>query len=195
MLRILPALFILVLILLSTFAGFADNSLGEYAVKVFNNQREGSGVITSKGILTAAHVVRNEKEESVELLNGAIYPGIVIRESKELDLALIKVKLPAAIVPCRIARLEPSIDEPIQMCGCGGYHDFAPRHGRVVDENSAQLYLDINGLPGDSGSGIFNEDGELVGILQACEWVDTSVVPIKGYIVSSNLETTKRFLK
>ncbi len=119
-------------------------------------------------ILTCLHVVNGADRISVELENIHLTATVLARD-ETLDLALIHVdrQLPAAIVwgDSKALRLGDTV------YAIGFPFDIARllRRGTVAAtafeiEHSPFFVTDAQINPGDSGGGMFNENGELVGL-------------------------------
>lgn len=64
-----------------------------------------------------------------------------------------------------------------------GLHDWL-RRGYVVgndrdDDGKEILILDVNGFFGDSGSGVFDRDGNVAGVISICTFLSGNGVPFK----------------
>jgi len=124
------------------------------------------------------------------------------------DYALLKLRQPAGLPGIKIAKREPQLMDPILFSGStggmmfrlrAGYLEFS--QGTLVQEQfSGRLahvqwfdfpfYTVHPGGPGDSGGGIFNDKGELIGIMY-CGVTNYS----EEYIFSNPLDVLRGWLK
>lgn len=147
----------------------------------------GSGVaIDNRHVLTARHVVEACLEsdtpdmEWFELVdyNGRVYEAALDRKAsdEEIDVARLVVN-GAAEFPtwAPIATAPPNVlDRVFLLAGDGsmdrGYGRFFPKDGYVSGIIRDQLVVSIHGVPGNSGSAIFDVHGQVVGILHSGRW-------------------------
>ena len=128
----------------------------------------------------------------------AIYTSTVIKFDHHHDLALLKAKgkiPPHSFVP--LAKETPYISQRIYTVGHPDSFYYRYTEGyvsayqpSVPEDDRTGPYLEAN-LPvagGMSGSGVFNEDGELVALVEALN----VVVPLMGYCI--HLDTIRNFL-
>lgn len=169
-------------------AAFETSSLESLALKKIDNEwavsiadkhengvamNTGSGTIISKDgwILTAAHVVAMTKKPVVVFPDGeraeikAINPG-----SFENDMVLVKVdKTLTSFAP--LASKEPSNADLVYSVGFPeGCNVPVKSKGTIIGNVESQGYRSVatslSTLPGSSGSGVFNNRDELVGIVK-----------------------------
>jgi len=157
--------------------------------------QQGSGVLIDKGpdyglIVTAYHVVKGlpRNNHPVAFADGTVYRGRTIPQrtgtgiaiDAEGDLAFIQIPQPKAD-PCRLARRRPVVGAAVRIGGwtkrrVGAALRFTWRvaTGRVQKYTfpdkrrmRKKSWFECSGLavPGMSGGPIFNESGELVGII------------------------------
>ena len=140
-------------------------------VKLMLGEGHGSGVHIGNGyILTAAHVVGDEKELKLKTDTGGEGIVEVIWAAKAYDVALVhtETKLSTSRFTCHAtpngtnveARGNPADQEFISTWGrIGGQNITGESPWKVAEVVSMTI------VPGMSGGGLFNEDGALVGIL------------------------------
>lgn len=130
----------------------------------------GSGVITgTHTILTANHVAdcpSGLSEMYVELLNGTLIDALVVAQADEHDIAKLEAEesLPwfsfnigPRPQPGDIVCSESAIPTRARKCGAVTY---------ITNEASDQdIRIKVDVVGGNSGSGVFNERGHLVGIV------------------------------
>jgi len=142
-------------------------------------QGAGSGVILSNDgyILTCYHVIEDATTIGVTLRNGSQYEASLIGGDEELDIAVIKVDaknlIPAVLGSSNalvVGSPVVAIGNPLGQLGgtvTSGYISALDR-AVTIDEHSYNLLQTdaaING--GNSGGGLFNANGELVGLVNA----------------------------
>ncbi len=135
----------------------------------------GTGVIVkitndATYILTNRHVCDGELGYQCTVYEGkSTYRATAIKVSQtDFDMALLKVD---TVIPKKQAVngiTVASIQEPVYMVGNNQGRPFIYAEGVVAGydiENNKSLLVDISAAPGNSGSGIINKKGELVGLL------------------------------
>jgi len=180
MYSLLLSLFLLPLPSLSPTPAAADTALNEVCVRspegacveIDVGQSSGSGTVIwyEDGysiILTARHVTKIKGEMTV-VHKGKTYAAVRGMESATADLAVVwvKAKLPTADV----AAVEPKVGDDLHHWGTTtGAATGKALHYRVYPEYGRALRSDYRVDPGDSGSGVFNADNELVAVNIAYE--------------------------
>lgn len=175
----------------------------------------GSGVaIAADEVLTAKHVVEHDCDDRedgthavkafiLERRDGAMFFAQVKRTATDADAAILETTTSrhAFDVYARVAKAEPDVDDPVTICAGDGLMDlhypgdnFLLKHGTVSHATRWKQYrllvLSIHVVAGNSGGGVFNERGEIVGIVTAGLWVSmyenfglvTSVRDLKGFL-------------
>ncbi len=148
-------------------------------------QFKGTGVHLGEGyILTARHVVDASGDQktprpSVTILTQDLreLPAFLAGEHALTDLALYRVepgvalKLPGAV---SFATTDPQAGEEVLTVGFPMDWGATVAYGRVGNDGtflftvaSRLLQLDLSVCSGNSGGGLFNEQGEVVGIVHA----------------------------
>lgn len=145
-------------------------------------KREGAGVIIDPDgiIVTNAHTVQKSGRIRVALHDKTIVDGILLEVHPENDLAFIKIEPPFFLVAVRFAdsdQLKPgrkvycvgnsklrknSISEG-KVKAIAKRSNTPSKEAHAVD--AIQINFDI--YEGDSGSPVFDEDGSLLGIMNA----------------------------
>lgn len=147
----------------------------------------GSGVIiTTDGyIITNNHVISNSSSKTgyadtitVRLTTGEEYKAELIGADSDSDIAIIKIKAPAAL-PCAVMGNSDELGVGEEVIAVG--NPLGELGGTVTNGIISALNREINvdGTtmnllqtntainPGNSGGGLFNMDGELIGIVNA----------------------------
>ena len=139
----------------------------------------GSGVIISKDgqIVTNNHVIEGARKITVRLKNGEEYTAKVIGADSETDVALISIDangLTAAVYgnsdELVTGDLAVAIGNPLGQLGgtvTAGIISATDREMKIDGKSMTLLQTDASINPGNSGGGLFNQKGELVGIVVA----------------------------
>jgi hypothetical protein len=150
------------------------DSLLDYACTIRPNR--GSGVNTTAGVVTCWHCVSNVVGPVQVNCHGETAAGRVIAFDVEQDLALIAVTWqqphPAAVVSTdAVTTGEVLFSAGRMRDGRVGLDRY-----RVVDSpfhaTGTSIYTDNPFVSGQSGSGLFNASGQLVGIVKAVDMTD-----------------------
>ncbi|MDR0840281.1 MAG: trypsin-like peptidase domain-containing protein [Christensenellaceae bacterium] len=139
----------------------------------------GSGVIlTDSGyIVTNNHVIENAESVRVYLQDGTEYPAKVVGADSYSDLAILKIKasgLPAATLGnsggAIVGDTVYAIGNPLGVLTSSvskGIISGLNRTITVEGHSMSLLQTDAAVNPGNSGGGLFNESGELLGVVNA----------------------------
>ena len=145
------------------------------------SQGAGSGVIISKDgyIVTNNHVVSGATSLKVTTTDGTEYDSSVVGKDSQTDLAVIKVdanNLQAATLGdsdiLQVGDPAIAIGNPLGELGgtvTTGIISATDRQITIDDETMTLLQTDAAINPGNSGGGLFNADGNLIGIVNAKE--------------------------
>jgi len=144
-----------------------------------------SGVITKFGILTCYHVVAGKKEDGYLLLYlpqiNKVMGAIVVKTEPEYDLAMMELaEACEEIQGAAISKSLPPIGEEITFFGSPARQLLWLRFQRMqrivayagLNEKGELKVVDQPLIPlspgyaGDSGGGVFNSQGELIGLIQ-----------------------------
>lgn len=141
------------------------------SVRIVIPNGHGSGShIGGRLILTAAHVVDGQTSIEIETHDGKKMPARVLWVSKAFDVAVISYEgdlIPSAQLAC--APLKQG--DAVTVYGNPGEVRFAKFNGFVSTAAGERAIwkvahvLDVTGMPGVSGGGVFSMSGKLVGIL------------------------------
>lgn len=128
----------------------------------------GSGVVVQRDglIITNAHVVSDTEEVQVTFSDGASFVGKVAnRTEAELDTATVKVDRYPGFRGIAAIRCEPlKVGEEVYAIGHPLGRLWTVTFGRVSAVRGASVQLDATILPGNSGGGLFDKSGRLVGL-------------------------------
>ncbi|MEZ2132445.1 MULTISPECIES: S1C family serine protease [unclassified Sinorhizobium] len=140
------------------------------AVLIKLESGHGSGVHIGNGfVLTASHVADGSKAFKLQTVDGKTKDAEVLWTNKQYDISLLRTDpagLPAATLKCEYAH----DGEAIQAVGNPLSLEFVSAFGRIAGGNrslgpwKSVLVTDITTVPGQSGGGVFDADGNLIGI-------------------------------
>lgn len=142
------------------------------------NRGLGSGiVITQDTILTAAHVVSKSVKIKVLFTDGSTIDASVVASDELTDIAVIKLSEPKAdSVLATIADSDGvKVGQPVYVIGSpmGNVGSLSTGHvSRIATREAAQLpkplmyvQTDASINSGNSGGGLFNADGQVIGVI------------------------------
>ncbi len=163
----------------------------------------GSGVIISKDgyIVTNNHVVAGSSNIKVRLSNGDEHNAKLIGTDPQTDIAVIKIdveNLTSAVYgdssKLIIGELTVAIGNPLGELG-GTVTDgiISALDREIIIEGEHMVLLQTNAAvsPGNSGGGLFNSKGELIGIVNAKSSGDS----IEGLGFAIPINTAKPIIK
>lgn len=162
----------------------------------------GSGVIISSDgyIVTNRHVVKEAKKVSVSLQNGETYEAQIIGEDSKTDLALLKIDATDLDYALLVDSDTLKLGQEVVAIGNGLGKGTASSNGIIsalnrevtIDKYTMTLILtnaEINN--GNSGGGLFDLNGNLVGIVNAKSsssalYSNTATIEGIGYAIPAN---------
>lgn len=163
---------VLVLLLLAFRPAPAAPSLASSTVIISNDEGHGSGVHIGHGfILTAAHVVEGQTSMQITDDRGRVQTGAVLWANKAYDVALIQIDQSKTLAASRLdcsARL--AVGDEISAFGNPLNLKFIRTWGRVASDYGARepwkssFVASIAVAPGMSGGGVFDKQGDVVGL-------------------------------
>ena len=142
-------------------------------------QGNGSGVIISDDgyILTNNHVISGASKITIRLRSGDEYEAKLVGKDAKTDIAIIKVEadnLPAATIAdsskTLVGDFVLAIGNPLGKLGGTVTYGFVSALEREINLDSSTknlMQFDAAVNPGNSGGGLFNIYGELIGIVSA----------------------------
>ena len=134
----------------------------------------GSGVIISSDgyILTCAHVVSGASNITVSI-GDKDYPATLVGEDTTSDIAVVKVDA-TGLTPATVGNSDMAVGNPLGELGgtvTSGIVSALNRSVSIQGSSSVNtmslIQMDASVSPGNSGGGLFNMNGELVGIVNA----------------------------
>lgn len=152
---------------------FGDSAQGEPQERVLAGK--GSGVIISPDgvVLTNDHVVSGASDITITLQDGRQFKARLLGSDPTTDVAVVKIEAPEALPA---ARLGDSASLPIGswLMAVGNPHGLEETvtvgilsgKGRVIGAGLYDDFLQTDAAinPGNSGGGLFDSEGQLVGI-------------------------------
>ena len=139
----------------------------------------GSGIIISQDgyILTCAHVVSGATSVKVQLSTGDSYDATIVGSDSTSDIAVIKIEA-SGLTPAVIGNSDAlAVGETVVAVGnplgtlsnsvTDGIISALNREVTVEDNDMTLLQTDASISPGNSGGGLFNANGELIGVVNA----------------------------
>ena len=139
----------------------------------------GSGVVISQDgyILTCAHVVNGASSVKVQLSNGDSYDATIVGSDSTSDVAVLKIDatdLTSAVVgdsdKLAVGETAVAVGNPLGTLSntvTAGYVSALNRQVTVENNNMTLIQTDASISPGNSGGGLFNGNGELIGVVNA----------------------------
>ena len=163
----------------------------------------GSGVILSEDgyIITNNHVISNATNIKVTLCDDTEYPATLVGTDRQSDVAVLKIEATGLIPPdignsdeLAVGQNVLAVGNPLGELGGTVTNGIISALGRDVEvEGTAMTLLQHNAAvsPGNSGGGLFNERGELIGIVNAKSTGDYAeglgfAIPINDAMASYN---------
>ena len=131
----------------------------------------GSGLCSGTAIgpdllITAQHCLR--EGGPLRMVNGHAVTVVGIGKDKR-DTLTVRIK---GVAFKHWARMGPALTqgERVRWWGNPAREPDVYREGYVVRARTDQVLIDAHGFGGDSGSGIFDDEGRLIGVLTGAMW-------------------------
>lgn len=168
-----------------------------------SSNSSGSGVIVNEDgyIVTNNHVVENASNITVTLKSGSKYEAKIIGTDPSTDLAVIKIEekglQPAVLGDSSnvvVGELAIAIGNPLGQLGgtvTEGIISALDREINVGNETMTVLQTSAAVNPGNSGGGLFNSQGQLIGIVNAKSSGNSSGTSIEGLGFAIPVNTVK----
>lgn len=165
-------------------SAFIDQDSGSLVqvqgLKAAEYNRDGSGVIIDPAgiIVTNAHTVSDGARITVRLMDGTQVQAQPLKVLPDQDLAFLRIDPPYPLTRVEIAPSSSvNFDDEVVTVGSspflrqtlsGGRIIGFAKHGNPHTPAPADLFqLNINIYPGDSGGPLFNNRGQLIGLMVA----------------------------
>lgn len=154
-------------------------SAGNSIFGQYYSQGAGSGVILSEDgyIVTNNHVIEDAQSISVKTLDGQEYEAKLIGTDPQTDIAVIKIEAtglsPATVGnsnEIKVGQAAIAIGNPLGSLGgtvTTGIISAVGREITIENETMTLLQTDAAINPGNSGGGLFDVNGNLIGIVNA----------------------------
>lgn len=151
-----------------------DNFMRQYV-----SEGAGSGVILSSDgyIITNNHVIEDASKITVTLRDGTSYPATLVGTDSQGDIAVVKIDatgLKAAelgsSVDLKVGETVVAVGNPLGQLGGTVTDGIVSALDRQIDiDGQTMTLLQTNAAinPGNSGGGLFNSQGQLIGIVVA----------------------------
>lgn len=148
--------------------------MGQYV-----SEGAGSGVIISSDgyIATNHHVISDAGSITVTLSDGTEYPAQLVASDTQTDLAVLKIEADNLTPAVFGSSASLCVGEPVIAIGnplgelggtvTGGIISALDREVTIDGQTMTLLQTDASVSPGNSGGGLFNSKGELIGIVNA----------------------------
>ncbi len=150
-------------------------------VFVEDTQGTGTGIILHKNqVVTDNHEVSGETK-----VNGKV--AKVEKLIEDIDIAFLQVET-LDIPPIRWG--DARVGDSVYYVGNPAEHHCLLIRGVVVEVGAQYIWVDMKVLPGSSGSGIYNDKDQLVGIVQQLEEygpVDGLGKALRSSVIRANL--------
>lgn len=163
----------------------------------------GSGVIFSEDgiVVTNDHVVNGASTITVRTKDGESYEATLLGTDSKTDIAVLKIEadglIPAILGDSdslTVGEYAMAIGNPLGHLGgtvTDGIISALSREVTISGENMTLLQTNAAINPGNSGGGLFNEKGELVGIVNAKSSQQGSDTSIEGLGFAIPVNTVK----
>lgn len=144
-------------------------------VTISTESGQGSGVVIDAAgvIVTNLHVIRGESRAAVKLANGDVYDDVsVVDVDERRDLVLLKIKA-FGLTPAPIGNSDDvRVGDRVVVVGSPRGLDLSVSDGLISairdnNEGSRLFQTSAAASPGSSGGGMFNDLGDLVGIVSS----------------------------
>ena len=169
-------------------------------------QGAGSGVIISSDgyIVTNNHVIEDATSIKVTLTDGNSYDAKLIGTDEELDVALIKIEADNLTVAAlgtssdlQIGETSIVIGNPLGQLGGTVTHGIISALNRSIQldgKTMEHLQTDAAINPGNSGGGLFDANGNLIGIIVAKSTNSSDGTSLEGLGFAIPIDNVKNIL-
>jgi len=167
--------------------GFKKAYQSSVIISAFDNGGEaatGSGnymqVNTTKFILTAAHVVMGKQHIMITEKSGFTYSAYVRYIDEGRDIAILKVYENLQYTKSIEYTTESSrvVGREAFYCGHPDRNIFKVFEGRVSGKDNGWIVIDSFAWPGSSGSVVFDNEGNVLGVISAVSVSAPTGVPV-----------------
>ncbi len=140
-------------------------------ISVNNNKKHPKNKCLVEAIVVTCNHVTPERSHMVNVKwqDGTTSRALVIARDTKTDIAILKTWVKAGTVPASLNILPVKRGELVRCFGYGGITDVTkPRYfqAEVLNHDiNDSILINEDVVPGDSGGGIFNQKGQLIGII------------------------------
>jgi S1-C subfamily serine protease len=160
-------------------------------VRVYSDTRSATGFIVSAqgGIVTAAHVVRDELDErlNIRLSDGSSLPASVNKVDDTLDLALLTVSTDTPLPPLNLSPSTPDSGMPISALFFDRGGELKVMTGAVIGlqvRPTAKVAVRLDIEPGASGGPVVDQEGRFLGLIQMSDLKGTVFLIPAGDVIT-----------
>ncbi len=158
---------------------YTSNTNPFYSSSEYTSTGNGSGVIISNDgyIITNNHVISGASKIIVRLRSGDEFEAKLIGKDSKTDIAIVKIEasnLTSAVIgdssKTLVGDFVLAIGNPLgKLGGTVTYGYVSALEREIVIDNSTVNLMQFDAAvnPGNSGGGLFNTNGELIGIVSA----------------------------
>lgn len=156
-----------------------------------------TGVVLKPGyVVTAAHCVEFDEVYDIGFYDGVHRPGYRVKLGKDEDWAVIRTH--THVPPARtstiplafgdiIYHVRHNMRDGVMLRANGVFLSLRCENPEPVVVAQCLLYSAMDIIPGDSGGPVFNENGEVIGIMSMSYWPIKAplsmAVPIENVVV------------
>ena len=125
-------------------------------------------------IVTATHVVSGSPVVSIIGRNGEQVFGTPVMEAEHVDMTFILIpamnsRTPMNYKPLGYQDIDKYVGEEVTYTGFPSHHDLLTIDGAIASHEEGNLIMHSYAWPGSSGAGVFDFDGNFVGVVRAVD--------------------------
>jgi len=125
-------------------------------------------------VVTASHVVGGSAIVSVIGRNGEQVFGTPVLEAEHVDMTFILIpelnsRTPMNYNPLSYQDIDRYVGEEVTYTGFPSHHDLITIDGAIASHEEGNLVMHSYAWPGSSGAGVFDFDGNFVGVVKAVD--------------------------
>ena len=125
-------------------------------------------------VVTASHVVGGSAIVSVIGRNGEQVFGTPVLEAEHVDMTFILIpemnsRTPMSYKPLDYQDIDKYVGEEVTYTGFPSHHDLLTIDGAIASHEDGNLVMHSYAWPGSSGAGVFDFDGNFVGVVKAVD--------------------------
>jgi hypothetical protein len=148
------------------------------AVEVITPMGRGSGTYFEIDgqhlVFTASHVTNGTPVVSIVARNGESVFGTVFLTAEIVDMSVILIpklnsRTPMKYKPAKREDIINMVGEEVTYTGFPSHHDLLTIDGTIASEEDGNLIMHSYAWPGASGSGVFDMNGNFIGVVRAVD--------------------------